>query len=225
MDPSPAEPSFGATPLADAQPISEYWPMTEWNRLDTCWQHAMRAGLEAYVDGSAPIGAVVVDSNGLVISVGRNNFAADRLGHAEMQALKGVPTDTKRDQISLFSTMEPCPMCTGAVRMMQLKSLHFATYDPAAGSTELLNATRFMRRFSCEVIGPAHPMLEFANIALTLEYRTRNGHRRWRDAWISYNPRAVEAGEKLAEEHRFSTWEKAKSKPETIFEEVCACVR
>ncbi|MCZ6853146.1 MAG: hypothetical protein O7G86_04420 [Gammaproteobacteria bacterium] len=55
--------------------------MTEWGQLDTCWRHAMSAALEAYLDGSAPIGAVVVDSNGQIISTGRNNFAGDRLGH------------------------------------------------------------------------------------------------------------------------------------------------
>ncbi|MCZ6640706.1 MAG: nucleoside deaminase [Gammaproteobacteria bacterium] len=199
--------------------------MTEWGQLDTCWRHAMSAALEAYLDGSAPIGAVVVDSNGQIISTGRNNFAGDRLGHAEMGALNGVPANTRRDQISLFSTLEPCPMCTGAVRMMQIKSLHFAARDPAAGSIELLTATRFMRRFSCDVKRPADPTLEFVNVALTLEYRTRIGHLRWRDEWISYNRPAVEVGEKLAEEHRFSHWTTANSTPETIFEEVCGYVR
>ena len=116
-------------------------------------------------------------------------------------------------------------MCTGAVRMMQIKSLHIATRDPAAGSVELLTATHFMRHFPCDVESPADPTLEFVNVALTLEYRTRTGHLRWRDEWISYNRHAVEVGERLAEENRFSSWTTANSKPESIFEEVCKYIR
>ena len=98
-------------------------------------------------------------------------------------------------------------MCTGAIRMMQLGSVHFATRDPAAGSTELLTATRFMQRFPCKVVGPTHTLLEFVNVALTLEYRTRNGHQRWRDEWYSYLPNAVEAGEALARDGKFAEWQ------------------
>ena len=184
----------------------------------------MQAALDAYLEGSAPIGAVVVDPTGNVVSIGRNDFSGDRLAHAETQALKAVPTDASRDELSLYSTMEPCPMCTGAVRMMQLRSLHFATKDPAAGSTELLSATSFMRHFACDVVGPTNSELEFINVALTLEYRSRNGHTRWRDNWISYMPTAVEVGERLASDRRFSAWRSEGTPASALFEEVCSYV-
>jgi tRNA(adenine34) deaminase len=199
--------------------------MKDWNHLDVNWRHAMQAALDAYLAGSAPIGAVVVDSRGNVISIGHNDFAGDRLAHAEMQALMAVPADASREELSLYSTMEPCPMCTGAIRMMQLRSLHFAAKDPAAGSTELLGVTPFMRYFTCDVIGPTIPELEFVNVALTMEYRARNGHRRWRDNWISYLSRAVDAGEKLAAEGRFANWQQEGLASEAIYEEVCSYVR
>ena len=197
-------------------------PVTTWNRLDAPWRHAMRAAIEAYLDDSAPIGAVVFDSNDRAISIGRNDFERDRLAHAELQALKGVPANANREALSLYSTMEPCPMCTGAIRMMQLRSLHFAAKDPAAGSTELLSATAFMKRFACDVVGPSDAGLEFANVALMLEHRTRNGHRRWRDEWSSYLPEAVAVGEKLAADRRFTHWQRHAIAVDAIFDEVCS---
>ena len=111
-------------------------------------------------------------------------------------------------------------MCTGAIRVMQLQSLHVATWDPAAGSTELLKATQFMRQFECDVAGPDCPELEFVNVALMLEYRTRNNHLRWRENWYSYLPAAVDLGEELANQKRFTVWLRDGVPSEAIFEEV-----
>ena len=184
----------------------------------------MQAALDAYLEGSAPVGAVVVDPTGNVVSVGRNGFSGDRLAHAETQALKAVPTDARRVELSLYSTMEPCPMCTGAIRMMQLRSLHIANKEPAAGSTEHNSATTVMRHLAGDVVGPTNPELEFVNVALTLEYRSRNGHTRWRDKWVSYMPGAVEVGERLASDRRFSAWQNDETPTSALFEEVCSYV-
>ncbi len=157
-----------------------------WDQLETPWQDAMRQALTAYSQGSAPIGAVVVSERGDVVSIGRNNFAGDRLAHAETEALRNIPPTAERRKCAIYTTKEPCPMCTGAIRMTQLDAVHLGARDPAAGSTELLNASEFMRKFTCTVFEPSDSMLEFASIALVLEYRTRNGHSRWREKWHSY---------------------------------------
>ena len=97
----------------------------------------MRVAVEAYLENSVPIGAAVVSKSGVVISVGRNKFIQDRTAHAETEALRVVPASLDRKNASIYSSMEPCPMCTGAIRVMQLKTLHIAARDPAAGSTDL----------------------------------------------------------------------------------------
>ncbi len=180
----------------------------------------MNAAISTYLGGSAPIGAVVVGSDGSTVSTGANNFRDQRLAHAEMQALAEIPDALDREKLSLYSTMEPCPMCTGAIRMMQLPKLHFATFDPAAGSTKLFGATAFMRRFNCQVTGPSNGALERVNVALTLEYRTRTEHRRWRQEWHAYMPDAVELGEQLARDNRFSVWVREKFSSDVIYDEV-----
>ena len=115
-------------------------------------------------------------------------------------------------------------MCTGAIRMTQLEAVHLAARDPAAGSTELLSASEFMRKFTCTVFDPSDSMLEFASVALVLEYRTRSGHSRWREKWHSYHPAAVEVGERLAETKAYSS-SFAKANPEVIYEAVCSHFR
>jgi len=172
--------------------------MSDWNKLKSIWQQVMSGALKAYFEGSVPIGAVVVDEQGVVVSRGRNKFTQDRIAHAETEALRTVPTNLNRKNATLYSSMEPCPMCTGAVRVMQLKAVRFAARDPAAGSLELLGATQFMRHFDCQVFEPNDLLLERVNVAMMMEFRTRNGHKRWRDSWFAYLPEAVEVGEALA---------------------------
>ena len=184
----------------------------------------MRQALTAYSHGSAPIGAVIISEDGEVVATGRNNFSNDRLAHAETEALRNIPPTAEKRKCVIYTTMEPCPMCTGAIRMTQLKAIHLAARDPAAGSTVLLNASEFMRRFPCTVHSPSDSMLEFANIALVLEYRTRSGHSRWREKWHSYQPVAVEVGERLAETGAFSS-SFAQASPELIYDAVCSRLR
>ena len=46
----------------------------------------------------------------------------------------------------LYTTLEPCALCVGAIRMLGLRDVRYAARDPAAGSLTLFEATDFMRR-------------------------------------------------------------------------------
>ncbi len=196
--------------------------MSNWQQLDGVWQRVMTAALDAYVNNCIPIGAAVVDEHGGVVAVGRNRFSQDRIAHAETEALRLVPASVNRKTAALYTSMEPCPMCTGAIRIMQLKNLHMAARDPAAGSTGLLQASSFMRRFECRVAGPADPVLEFVNVVLMLEHRTRTGHQRWRQEWFDYLPGAVATGEQLAAEAAFAGWLETGSSSAQIYDSIAA---
>lgn len=199
--------------------------MSDWDKLEGTWQQVMRGALDAYLEGSIPIGAVVVDEHGEVVSFGRNKFTQDRIAHAETEALRTIPSTLNRTTSTLYSSMEPCPMCTGAVRVMQLRAVKFAARDPAAGSTELLGATRFMRQFECQVFEPTDALLERVNVAMMTEYRTRNDHTRWRDDWFAYLPEAVEVGEALAKSREFEGWFKVSSTPQEVYDAIASNFR
>jgi len=199
--------------------------MNSWKSLGNTWQTVMLSAVEAYLKNSIPIGAAIVDNNGAVVSIGRNGLTHDRIAHAETEALRSAPAGLDRKNASIYSSMEPCPMCTGAIRLMQLKTLYMAARDPAAGSTELLSATKFMRHFECQVVAPANPTLEFVNVAILIEYRTRNDHQRWREDWYVYHPLAVEIGEEMASSGIYESWIARDCSAQEIYEIVASYFR
>lgn len=89
-------------------------------------------------DGEVPVGAVVV-KEGRVIAVGRNRREADKnaLAHAELEAIDGACRSLGGWRLfgcTLYVTLEPCPMCAGAIINSRLDRVVFGAYDPKAGS-------------------------------------------------------------------------------------------
>jgi tRNA(adenine34) deaminase len=102
----------------------------------------MRAALElasaAGRDGEVPVGAVVV-KGGLVIGRGANAREAtgDLTAHAEILALREASSAAgswRLEDAVMYVTLEPCPMCAGAMVMARLAGLVFAAADPKAGA-------------------------------------------------------------------------------------------
>jgi tRNA(adenine34) deaminase len=102
----------------------------------------MRAALaEAKVAGQAnevPVGAVVV-RNGEIISRGLNRPIqdADPTAHAEILALRAAAAEEKNYRLNgatLYVTLEPCPMCVGAMLHARIDRLVFGAYDPKSGA-------------------------------------------------------------------------------------------
>jgi tRNA(adenine34) deaminase len=89
-----------------------------------------------------PIGAVVVNSNGSVLAAAHNQVItrADGTAHAEILALRAACAAANNYRLpgtTLFVTLEPCPMCMGAIIHARLERLVFGAFDPkwgAAGS-------------------------------------------------------------------------------------------
>jgi tRNA(adenine34) deaminase len=102
----------------------------------------MRAALlEAKIaaaEGEIPVGAVVV-ANGKVIATGRNGSIAksDPSAHAEIVALRSAGAglgNYRLPDATLYVTLEPCVMCTGAIVQSRIKRVVFGAYDKKAGA-------------------------------------------------------------------------------------------
>ena len=113
------------------------------------WMH--EALVEAEAAGQAgeyPIGAVVV-LDGEVLSRGRSRQVERRsqLAHAELDALlnAGEPLWTRHDEAVLFTTVEPCPLCLGALVMADVPHVVFAHDDPAVESRETVDRIPYIR--------------------------------------------------------------------------------
>lgn len=103
---------------------------------------AMRAALaeaeRAAAEGEIPVGAVLVMGDEIV-ATGRNCTVArsDPTGHAEVIALRAAAANRGNHRLpeaTLYVTLEPCVMCTGAIVQARLKRVVFGAYDPKAGA-------------------------------------------------------------------------------------------
>lgn len=89
--------------------------------------------------GEVPIGAIVVDPEGNVIGTGynRRELDEDSTQHAEMIAIRQACAKLGSWRLvdcSLFVTLEPCPMCAGAIINSRIKAVYYGAFDPKAGA-------------------------------------------------------------------------------------------
>lgn len=99
---------------------------------------ALRLANEAFEEGEVPIGAVVV-RDGEIIASGRNRREKGKnaLYHAEIEAIDNACKKLggwRLPRCSLFVTLEPCPMCAGAIINSRIENVYFGAYDKKAGS-------------------------------------------------------------------------------------------
>lgn len=101
-------------------------------------QEALRLAAEAASEGEVPVGAVVV-KDGKIIGRGRNRRENDKnaLAHAEIEAINDACAALESWRLSgceLYVTLEPCPMCAGAIINSRLERVVFGAMDNKAGS-------------------------------------------------------------------------------------------
>ncbi|GHB18088.1 hypothetical protein GCM10009038_16370 [Salinicola rhizosphaerae] len=111
-------------------------------RGDEFYMHrALEQARLAAASGEVPVGAVVVDADGEVIGAGYNCPIAghDPTAHAEIQALRAASAtlgNYRLDRCTLFVTLEPCMMCTGAMIHARIARLVYAASEPKGGMVE-----------------------------------------------------------------------------------------
>jgi len=136
--------------------------MTTEETLSPPWATCFRLAMEAVSVGSWAISSVILNASGDVVSTGRNQLFDDRpssspyrntlVSHAELNAIAALPPQYHADKrITLYTTVEPCPMCIGAIVMSPVRSLCIASRDPWAGSVSLLTSDRYMQSKNIKV--------------------------------------------------------------------------
>jgi tRNA(adenine34) deaminase len=103
-------------------------------------EEALRAAQRALETGEVPVGAVVV-RDGRIIGRGWNRNIGDNdpTAHAEIVALReaGATIGNHRlENCDLFATIEPCPMCAGAMVHARIKRLVYGAHDSKAGAVQ-----------------------------------------------------------------------------------------
>ncbi len=110
------------------------WPQQDIDGMRAALAEAEKAAGE----GEIPVGAVIV-VNGEIIATGRNCSVAtsDPSAHAEIVALRAAGSgqgNYRLPDATLYVTLEPCVMCTGAIVQARLNRVVFGAYDEKAGA-------------------------------------------------------------------------------------------
>jgi len=99
---------------------------------------ALEEARNAAARGEVPVGAVVVSPGGEVIGRAGNRTRADNdpTAHAEVLAIRAACTHLGAERLSgcaLYVTLEPCPMCAGAIAAARIARLYYGASDPKSG--------------------------------------------------------------------------------------------
>lgn len=112
---------------------------------------ALAEARAAAAAGEVPVGAVIV-KDGRIVARGRNRTIekSDPTAHAEIEAIRAAGALLGSDRLidcDLWVTLEPCPMCAGAVSFARLRRLYYGAGDPKGGAVE--NGVRFFSSSTC----------------------------------------------------------------------------
>ena len=108
-----------------------------------CMTLALEEALRAYHENEVPIGAVLIDEDGILIAREHNRIEQldDATAHAELLTLRAASRKLNRRRLTgctLYSTVEPCAMCAGALVLCRVKRLVYGVTDSKFGAAESL---------------------------------------------------------------------------------------
>ena len=108
------------------------------NVINKFMKAALTEAKKAYMIAEVPVGAVIVYNN-KIIARGHNTRETNQsvLGHAEINAIKKASKKIgswRLEDCDIYVTLEPCPMCSGAIIQSRIKNLYFGAYDLKGGA-------------------------------------------------------------------------------------------
>jgi tRNA(adenine34) deaminase len=178
---------------------------------------AFAAAWESLKAGSVPVGAVVTDAVGSAISIGRarsrdaaplpGRLSNTSIAHAEIDALSRLPPGRHADY-TVWATLEPCLLCTGALVIASVGTVRFAAGDPLwAGLDQLPAINAFVANRWPRRVGPRGDELGvFAMVLPLLFYRELYPEGASITVHRSAAPRVVALADELVESDERREW-------------------
>jgi tRNA(adenine34) deaminase len=142
----------------------------------------MRTALEEARLGAArdevPVGAVVVDAEGRLLSSAHDerNTTADPTAHAEILALRraaSVLGDWRLENCDMHVTLEPCPMCAGALILARIRRVYYGATSPKSGAVESLARVLDLNCFNHKVEAQGGVLVEECGALLSDYFRAK----------------------------------------------------
>ena len=109
------------------------------NEIEAMTYAISLANIASLSSGDVPVGAVIIDANGNIISIGHNQreLIKDSTAHAELIAIKSANKSInswRLENLTLVVTLEPCLMCAGAILQSRVIRVVFGAWDKKAGA-------------------------------------------------------------------------------------------
>jgi len=134
-------------------------------------KEALKQAVKARAEGQNPIGCVIVDERGKIIARAHNEVAKknDRTAHAEMLAIRKAARHVDDNNIrkwTLYTTVEPCLMCLGAIIMSHIGTVVWGTNDNRIEAHTILGTNPYLR--TRELVTIACPDTDIENQCRTI---------------------------------------------------------
>lgn len=157
-----------------------------WSEITNEWKECFRTAWESFKEGSRPVGAIVTDDKGHLVSTGKSAtfgqlsdtvISNNEIAHAEVNALLKLDNRIHKEVNSyvLYSTLEPCPLCFCAFYMSGIRNLRYAAKDKYGGSTNLRGTTPYLSKKPIVIEGPVK-YLEQLSILLNVYFDLCNNY-------------------------------------------------
>ena len=119
---------------------------------------ALAEAKKAYSEGEVPVGAVIVKDGEIIAKChNQREQKQNALSHAEIECINAackVLNSWRLEDCELYVTLEPCPMCTGAIINSRIKTVVFGAYDLRAGSMDsVINLCDYPYNHKPEIYG------------------------------------------------------------------------
>lgn len=139
---------------------------------DSHMQRALAEAGRAGARGEAPVGAVVVAADGTVLAQAGNRTRElnDPTAHAEILAIRAACADLRSERLAdcdLYVTLEPCPMCAGAISFARIRRLYYGASDPKGGGVE--HGARVFAQATCHHAPEVYDGIEAAKSGALLK--------------------------------------------------------
>jgi len=131
---------------------------------------ALKAAENAAKTGEVPIGCVVVRDNSVIATAGNRTLTdRDPTAHAELLAIREAARKLGTERLTdcdLYVTLEPCPMCAGAISFARIRRLYYGAADPKGGAVD--SGVRFFASPTCHHRPEVYPSVGESEAATLL---------------------------------------------------------
>lgn len=186
-----------------------------WSALDEPWQVALTLAWEAYVGGNIGVGAALTDPHGRIVAAGRNRVSDQEappgrlrstyIAHAELDVLGQLMPGDYRFH-TLWTTLEPCPLCLMAIVTSNVGNIAFAARDRLwDGMSRMAELSEFIANRWPARRGPLRgPVSVFSELLPLLWFLERKPNGTVVEKYASQHPQLLALARSLSRDTRFT---------------------